>query len=265
MNRQWNHRVAPDPSDGLGGPPTESCQPRAERLESFAALAGGATHELNNLLAMVLMSVDLLRKTCRAAAERNALSSLEEVTRRGLHVTRQLQWLACGTECQALRFQPRYLISDLQKLMISASPSSLVVIADYPPDLWLVEGDPLLVYQMLLGLLLGAREALAGCGTVTLSARNQWLEGDDSHGPGPYLAFEVATSRPPAGSEPRAGGGRPGVALAALGAAPGRKLAGLENGETLRSLGGFCESAPPPAGCLKRVYLPAIEPGTELQ
>jgi len=255
-------------SRGESAPEPEPRRLRAERLECFGALAGGATHELNNLLATVLMSVDLLRRTCRAPAEKTALTSLEEIARRGLHMARQLQWLACGSECQALRFQPRYLMSDLQRLMISTSSSALVVVADCAPDLWLLEGDPLLVYQLLLAQLLAARDAVAAAGTISLAAHNQWLnggrDGDANPGPGPYLVFEVTGSRAAPAAALAAGNGRK-AAASPFATSPARPLTSPADGEALRALGGFSEMATPRTGYGRRVYLPAVEPGTELQ
>src|ERR1700730_13215285 len=107
MGSQMSVQRNPGPAslDGVSG-----CPLRGGRLRSLTALAASAAHELNNLLATVLMGVELLRQTCREAPERGVLSTLEETARRGLHTTRQLQWLARGAEGEAALFQPRFLI-----------------------------------------------------------------------------------------------------------------------------------------------------------
>jgi hypothetical protein len=188
---------------------------RGERLRCFTALAAGAAHELNNLLATVLMGVELLRQGCREAPERGVLSTLEETARRGLHTTRQLQWLARGAEGEVTLFQPRFLIADLQQLMRATSPETLVVVTEYPADLWLLEGDPLSFYHLLLALLLEGREALGGNGTLTVSARNGDLAAapaapgapaDNGAGPGARRVVELIVSR---GAAPAADGGKP--------------------------------------------------------
>jgi two-component system cell cycle sensor histidine kinase/response regulator CckA len=171
---------------------------RMGRLESFAALAGGAMHEMSNLLATVLMSVEILRGDFRAASEREVLAALEQITRRGLGVTRQLQWLAGGVECAPTLFQPRFLIADLQVLVGATFPRSLVVTTSYTQDLWLLQGDPLLLYQSLLDLLLDARNSLAGNGEIELAARNERLDLGAGGGGVPHVAFEVSARLPPA-------------------------------------------------------------------
>ena len=130
---------------------------RVGRLDSFAALAGGAMHEMSNVLATVLMSVEVLRGDCQATAGREVLAALEQITRRGLGMTRQLQWLAGGVECAPTLFQPRFLIADLQALVGATFPRSLVVTTSYPQDLWLLEGDPLLIHRRIVLAVTGWR------------------------------------------------------------------------------------------------------------
>jgi hypothetical protein len=150
---------------------------RLGRLESLAALAGGVTHELSNLAASVMMSVQLLEPCCKEAADRQVLASLDELARRLQHAGRQLHWLARGVGGEPTVFQAQYLLSDLQKLARAAFPSSIAVVTRYPPDLWPLAGDPLIVFQLLLALCLEARGHLTGAGTLVLAAANAELGG----------------------------------------------------------------------------------------
>src|ERR1700704_5235897 len=110
----------------MGGSDTRGL--RLGRLESLAALAGGISHELSNLAASVVMSVQLLEPRCDAAEDRQVLTSLDEMARRLQHAGRQLQWLVRGVAGEAIVFQAQYLISDLQKLLQAAFPSSIAII-----------------------------------------------------------------------------------------------------------------------------------------
>jgi hypothetical protein len=190
-----------DPVPSSGAPAAAGPTPlRDERLRSFRALAGGAAHELNNVLATILMSVELLRQSGGEQADRRVLSALEETTRRGLHTTRQLQLLARGSESGPALFQPRFLLADVQELMRAASPDSTVVVSEYPPDLPLLLGDPLAFHQLLLALLLEARDALGGSGTLALCARGEELAalacaGSGAAVAGPCLVIEVSAFR----------------------------------------------------------------------
>jgi hypothetical protein len=187
---------------------------RLGRLESLAALAGGVTHELSNLAASVMMSVQLLEPSCQQAADRQVLASLDELARRLQHAGRQLHWLARGVGGEPTVFQAQYLLTDLQKLARAAFPSSIAVVTRYPPDLWPLAGDPLIVFQLLLALCLEARGHLTGAGTLVLAAANEELAD-------PAPAAEVSGVAGATGAEAGARG-RPGrwVVLAAIAEAP---------------------------------------------
>ncbi len=149
---------------------------RLGRLESLAAVAGGVTHELSNLAASTMMSVQLLAPCCRDDADRAVLASLEQLGSRIQHAGRQLHWLARGVAGEPMLFQPQYLLADLQKLAAVAFPPPIAVFTRYPPDLRPLAGEPLLVFQLLLALALEARDHLPDGGSLVLAARNETVE-----------------------------------------------------------------------------------------
>jgi hypothetical protein len=151
---------------------TDSRRMRLGRLESLAALAGGVTHEMNNLAASVTMSAQLLEPSCTDPSGRQVLASLHDLALRLQHAGRQLHWLARGVAGEPTLFQPQYLLADLQKLARVAFPPDVTLITRYPPDLWPLAGEPLLVFQLLLALCLEARDHLPEGGTLVLAARN---------------------------------------------------------------------------------------------
>jgi hypothetical protein len=165
--------VAPGDEGRRAKSATDSRRLRLGRLESLAALAGGISHELSNLAASVLMSAQVLDGSCHDEASRQVLASLDELARRLQHAGRQLHWLARGVAGEPTVFQPQYLLADIQKLARVAFPPSVTVITRYPPDLWPLAGEPLLVFQLLLALCLEARDHLPAGGTLVLEARNE--------------------------------------------------------------------------------------------
>jgi hypothetical protein len=187
---------------------TDSRRLRLGRLESLAALAGGISHELSNLAASVLMSAQVFEGSCQDEASRQVLASLDELARRLEHAGRQLHWLARGVAGEPTVFQPQYLLADIQKLARVAFPPSVTVITRYPPDLWPLAGEPLLVFQLLLALCLEARDHLPAGGTLVLEARNEEIgesaasgESDQSGESGERRPARAA-GRPAAGSAP---------------------------------------------------------------
>lgn len=69
---------------------------RAQRMESIGALAGGIAHDLNNLLAPILMSTSLLREAVTDPESRHILSTIASCTHRAADLVRQLLTFARG-------------------------------------------------------------------------------------------------------------------------------------------------------------------------
>jgi hypothetical protein len=245
---------------------------RLGRLETLSALAGGVTHEMSNLAASVMMSVQLLEPSCQQPVDRQVLASLEELSHRLQHAGRQLHWLARGIDGEPTLFQPQYLLSDLQRLARIAFPAEIAVITRYPPDLWPLAADPLVVYQLLLALCLEARYQLNGAGTLVLGAGNQ----EPAHPEG--LAGAAAADAAGAGADTAGAGAgnrragrfvvlegfaeaeaapQPEPAAGAAALASARRAAAHAK-RAAAAAGGF--TAPLPAGSTgrgRRAYLPA--------
>jgi hypothetical protein len=206
-------------------PAPEGRRLRLGRFETLQALAGGVTHEINNLLASVVLSVDLLEPRCHDDGDREVLASLAQLARRLQHAGRQLDWLARGVDGGAILFQPQYLLADVQKLAAVAFPDTVALVTRYPADLQPLAGEPLRVHQLLLTLACEAWHQLRPPGgTVILAARNAPAPGAAA-GAAAGVLFEVSidpTAIPAArraGGHPAARAAAPASALSASGGA----------------------------------------------
>jgi len=223
----------------------------AQRLESIATLTAGVAHDLMNTLASVSMALDLLGQDT-PESERWIVGALEEDVRRGRDGVRQIQWLAAAREGEPLIYQPIHLIKEVQKLVRRELPA-IEVITDYPEEVCLLSGEPLLLRQLLVALCLHARSHLPLGGSLTLRAHSADL--DEAYAAqragarlGPHLRIDVESRAAPA-----------------LAAAPE-----LDNGAwhcppallaALERQGGFFEARPSDGQTSAvRIYLPAAGP-----
>jgi two-component system, cell cycle sensor histidine kinase and response regulator CckA len=152
---------------------------RAERMETVGRLAGGIAHEANNQMSVILGSADfVLRRGDLPEAVREDVAHIFHAAERTAGITQQL--LAFSRR-QVL--QPQVL--DLNALVQSAEPilrrtlgerSRLVVRPT--PGLGRVKADPGQLEQVLLNLVLNARDAMADGGTVTIETSNVTLSED---------------------------------------------------------------------------------------
>ncbi len=169
---------------------------RAQRMESIGLLAGGIAHDLNNVLAPIVMGAQLLRLRHPDATSQKLLGTVEASAQRGADLVRQVLTFARGIEGGRLLVHPRSLAKDVQKLAVETFDKSIEVTGRIESDLWPVPGDPTQLRQLLVNLCVNARDAMPRGGRLTLTARNAPV--DENYAamtpdlrPGPYVLFEV--------------------------------------------------------------------------
>lgn len=163
---------------------------RAQRMESIGTLAGGIAHDLNNVLAPILMSVDLLRMEEQDHRRQQALRTIETSARRGAEMVRQVLSFAKGMEGRRLKFDVGHLVADIAMIARETFPRHLRIETDVAHDLCSVMGDPTQIHQVLLNFCVNARDALPQGGRISLVARNETVTG-----PGPDLSMEARPGR----------------------------------------------------------------------
>jgi len=75
-------------------------------MESIGTLASGVAHDLNNILAPILMSIDLLKSDSNDSQTQSILDTLEISAKRGADIVRQVLSFARGSKDKESRFSP---------------------------------------------------------------------------------------------------------------------------------------------------------------
>ena len=149
---------------------------RAQRMEHIGALAGGIAHDLNNLLAPILMALPLLRAGRADPESARILDTMERCTRRGAEILRQMLTYARGAPAARLPVPLRQLLGEITKLAAETFPRNIQIEAQAPPELWPVLGDATQIHQALMNLCVNARDAMPDGGRLTLAAVNRRLD-----------------------------------------------------------------------------------------
>lgn len=152
---------------------------RAQRLESIGTLAGGIAHDLNNILAPILMSSDLLLNETLQPDLRDMVELIQECAKRGADVVRQVLTFARGEDGNRSEIQLRHLVLELCRVSRETFPKNITIEESIPRDLWPVHADPTQIHQVLMNLLINARDAMPQGGKITLSAQNQEIAADE--------------------------------------------------------------------------------------
>ena len=169
---------------------------RAQRMESIGMLASGIAHDLNNVLAPILMSGPLLRRHLSTPQDLQILGNLEKSAERGAALVRQILGFVQGVTGEARPIQVKHLARDIIDVATETFSKSITVEQNLPNDLWMIQANPSQIHQVLLNLCVNARDAMPAGGTLTLLARNLRHDGRDPRPPadlrpGAYLVIEV--------------------------------------------------------------------------
>jgi PAS domain S-box-containing protein len=170
---------------------------RSQRLESVGRLAGGIAHDLNNILAPVLMAPSILRESITDEAGREILDAVEISANRGAAIIRQLLTFSRGgTPGEREPVQLRLIVRDMVAIIRETFPKNLVTRTDIHSDPWLVEADATQLHQVLLNLCVNSRDAMPAGGTLTIALENVELDeaavaGHADSAPGPHVLLGV--------------------------------------------------------------------------
>lgn len=170
---------------------------RAQRMESIGTLAGGIAHDLNNILAPIMMSIDILKEISTEPQAAEILETIEMSAKRGADIVRQVLSFARGLEGQRLEIQLKHLVKDLEKIIKDTFPKDIRLKFMVPHDTWTVLGDPTQMHQVLLNLCVNARDAMPHGGTLSVEVENCELDAHyaamNLHAkPGHYVKISVA-------------------------------------------------------------------------
>jgi len=157
----------------------------AQRLEAIGTLAGGVAHDLNNILAPVVMAAALLRDGTRDARDERLLGMIEQSAQRGADVIRQLLTFSRGGEGERVQVQPRYMLKEMAAIVAETFPREISMQLDIDPHLPSVTANPTQIQQVLMNLCVNARDAMPSGGQLTLHAHRAVVtEEEAQRGPG---------------------------------------------------------------------------------
>ncbi len=246
--------------DFTGRRQLQRAQLRAERLESLGLLAGGVAHDLNNALSPIILGADLLRARHRGGADDPLIESIAAAARRGAGILRQLLTFARGVEGERLPVQVRPLLTGIARLAEDGFPSSVRVELSFAAGAPSVSGDATQLHQVLLSLVLNARDAMPEEGVLTLGVRPR-LVGDEEVArlpgtrKGSYLEIFIRDTGPGLSPEAREHLFEPFFTTKSRGQGTGLGLSTALG--VVRSHGGTIEHvAPEQGGAEFRVLLP---------
>jgi CheY-like chemotaxis protein len=149
-------------------------------MESIGTLAGGIAHDLNNVLAPIMMAIEILRDKIPDAGGKRILEIVETSAKRGSDIVKQVLAFGRGVTGDRILVQLKHVINEVARIAGQTFPKSIDITTNVPRDLWTVLADPTQMHQVLLNMLVNARDAMPDGGTLLISAKNVTLDDEYS-------------------------------------------------------------------------------------
>ncbi len=151
----------------------------AQRMEAIGRLAGGVAHDFNNLLASMVLSLALVRQKMSkdAAATHAGLRDIEDAAERATALTRQLLAFARRQPIEPRVVRLDAIALSVDGLLRRLAGQGVETRLASEPGLGLVKADPSQVEQILVNLVVNARDAMpSGTGVISITLRNTTVE-----------------------------------------------------------------------------------------
>ena len=164
---------------------------QAQKMEAIGRLAGGVAHDFNNLLTVIQASLDAALEDLPASAEFsvNLARDARRAAERAEMLTRQLLAFSRRQVVQPCVLRLDAAVADMQRLLTRLIGEDIRLMTAFDTTVPVVEADPGQIGQIILNLVINAREAMPSGGTLTIRTR---VEAGGDGDAAPWAVLEVA-------------------------------------------------------------------------
>jgi PAS domain S-box-containing protein len=171
-----------------------------QKMEAVGRLAGGVAHDFNNLLTVIRGYMDLVLS--RMPPGQPGRAEAEQVSRaaeRASQLTGQLLAFGRRQALQPTMLNLNTLIADIMPMLRRTLDENVELRTKLDPELGEARGDATQLTQVLLNLVLNARDAMPNGGEILIATGNAELDAarpgsGEPLEPGPYVYFAVSDS-----------------------------------------------------------------------
>lgn len=153
---------------------------QGQRLEALGQLAGGVAHDFNNILTAVIGFTDLVYESMPDDGRFRAdLLQVRRAADRAAMLTRQLLTFSRQQVLQPRTLSVEEVVKDLEPMLRRIIGSHVTLRVECAPDLWPVFIDVGQLEQVIVNLVINARDALPDGGDISIVVKNVTRDPDD--------------------------------------------------------------------------------------
>ena len=174
---------------------------QAQRMDAVGRLAGGIAHDFNNILTAIASFTEFaIRALPSSHAAVDDLIQVRQAVQRAAGLIRQLLAFSRQQVMQPVILNLSDVVRNLVPMLRRLIPESVALHAFLDPELWAVRADPVQIEQILVNLVVNARDAMPTGGTLTITTSQATLdeayirEGHRDAAIGDYAVLSVSDS-----------------------------------------------------------------------
>ncbi len=252
---------------------SEKLLQQSQKMEAIGLLAGGVAHDFNNLLAVINGYSDLLlERSDLPESDRRSLEQIKQAGGSAASLTRQLLMLSRQQVVEPVVLNINQTVGNLDKMLRRLIKENIQFSFVLDPQLDRVKADPGQIEQIVLNLVVNARDAMPNGGTLRIQTKNV-EKSNPQAGPGAspsrFVLLEVTDTGTGMDQQTQAHIFEPFFTTKAVGKGTGLGLATVY-GIVKQSSGHIEVQSTPGRGSSFQIYLPAeaqgataLEPGKD--
>ena len=242
----------------------------AQKMEAIGTLAGGIAHDFNNIMTAVMGYTDLVITGLNPPPPFSGfLDNINNASNRAVALIRNLLAYSRKDPVQAGKFECNALVQNLVgflERLIGADIELAMKLSERPQGILADRGQ---IEQVLVNLTTNARDAMPEGGKLTIEVAQVELSADlvkavDGAKPGPYVRITVSDTGAGIDEATRSRIFEPFFTTKEVGKGTGLGLS-ISYGIAKRHGGFISVASENGCGTTFSVYLPRVEPATELQ
>jgi two-component system, cell cycle sensor histidine kinase and response regulator CckA len=167
---------------------------QSQKLEAIGRLAGGVAHDFNNMLTAIAgYTAFALEHSDAGSPLRADLDEISKATDRATLLTRQLLAFSRKQVLQPELLNLNGIVVELESMLRPLIGEDVVLTTKLDPALGPIEADPGQLHQVVMNLVVNARDAMPAGGALSIETANADVvdEGDGSIAPGRYVTLTV--------------------------------------------------------------------------
>ena len=153
---------------------------QSQKMEALGQLTGGIAHDFNNMLMVVSGNAQILKRRLRDPKNLRSVEAIEIAAARGENLTRQLLAFSRRQTLNPIVVSLRQRLAEFRDLLASSARGDITLVIDIRHSVWPVAVDIHELELALINLVVNARDAMLGGGTITITAKNLRLQPDDT-------------------------------------------------------------------------------------